>query len=104
MTTSHTETPTKLPIYFDGMPTVTHQATASELSSEVHQLAEELPNQTTAEVCFDIGSRATYSTDGSNYRQARIGVVIPRTLQDGIGTVAVCHKSKVPITSRGGGT
>ena len=104
MTTSQTETPTKLPIYFDGMPTVTHRATASELSSEVHQLAEELANQTTAEVRFDNGSRATYSTDGSNYRQVPIGVVIPRTLQDAIDTVALCHKYKVPITSRGGGT
>src|SRR5699024_12745404 len=104
MTTSHTEIPTKLPLYFDRMPTVTHRATASDLSSEVHQLAEELANQPTAEVRFDNGSRATYSTDGSNYRQVPIGVVIPRTLQDAIDTVALCHKYKVPITSRGGGT
>src|SRR5699024_2421147 len=104
MTTSQTETPTKLPIYFDGMLTVTHRATASELSSEVHHLADELANQTTAEVRFDNGTRATYSTDGSNYRQVPIGVVIPRALQDAIDTVALCHKYKVPITSRGGGT
>src|SRR5699024_8406929 len=104
MTTSHTETPTTRPIYFDGIPTVTHRATASELASEVHQLAEELADHTTAEVRFDNGARATYSTDGSNYRQVPIGVVIPRTLQDAIDTVALCHKYKVPITSRGGGT
>jgi len=30
------------------------------------------------EVRFDTGSRALYATDGSNYRQVPIGVVIPR--------------------------
>ncbi len=29
------------------------------------------------EVRFDAGSRALYATDGSNYRQVPIGVVIP---------------------------
>src|SRR5699024_10949013 len=100
MTTSHTETPTKLPIYFDWMPTVTHRATASELSSEVHQLAEELSNQISAVVGFDNGSRATYFTDGSDCRHVPIRVVVPMTLQDAIHTVALCHKYKVPITSR----
>ena len=31
------------------------------------------------EVRFDAGSRALYATDGSNYRQVPIGVVVPRT-------------------------
>ena len=31
------------------------------------------------EVRFDTGSRALYATDGSNYRQVPIGVVVPKT-------------------------
>ena len=31
----------------------------------------------TGEVRFDAGSRALYATDGSNYRQVPIGVVLP---------------------------
>lgn len=32
---------------------------------------------------FDTGTRATYSTDSSNYRQVPIGVVVPRTIEAG---------------------
>jgi FAD/FMN-containing dehydrogenase/Fe-S oxidoreductase len=56
------------------------------------------------EVRFDAGSRALYATDGSNYRQVPIGVVIPRTKQDVIETVAACRKFGAPLLSRGGGT
>ncbi len=44
-------------------------------------LAAELRTKIQGEVRFDAGSRALYATDGSNYRQAPIGVVIPRTLR-----------------------
>ena len=40
-------------------------------------LAAELRSAIAGEVRFDDGSRALYSTDGSNYRQVPIGVVIP---------------------------
>jgi FAD/FMN-containing dehydrogenase/Fe-S oxidoreductase len=56
------------------------------------------------EVRFDDGTRAMYSTDASNYRQVPIGVVIPRTRQDIIHTVAACHRFGAPILARGGGT
>jgi FAD/FMN-containing dehydrogenase/Fe-S oxidoreductase len=56
------------------------------------------------EVRFDDGSRALYATDASNYRQVPIGVVIPRSIEDVIATVAVCREFGVPILSRGGGT
>src|SRR5699024_478271 len=65
MTTSYPDT-TKLPIYFDGMPTVTHRATASELSFEVHQLAEVLADQTSEIVRFYICSWETYATAHTN--------------------------------------
>ena len=56
------------------------------------------------EVRFDAGSRALYATDGSNYRQVPIGVVIPTDVDDVIETVAVCRRHGAPILSRGGGT
>ncbi|TPQ38039.1 MULTISPECIES: FAD-binding and (Fe-S)-binding domain-containing protein [Cupriavidus] len=57
-----------------------------------------------AEVRFDAGSRALYATDASNYRQVPIGVVIPRSVQAVIDTVALCRRHGAPVLSRGGGT
>ena len=67
-------------------------------------LARDLAAETTGEVRFDAGSRAAWSTDASNYRHVPIGVVLPRTIDDVIRTVALCRKYGAPITSRGGGT
>jgi FAD/FMN-containing dehydrogenase/Fe-S oxidoreductase len=55
-------------------------------------------------VRFDRGTRALYSTDASNYRQVPIGVVVPRTIDDVVATVAVCREFGAPVLSRGGGT
>ncbi|MFJ9821775.1 FAD-binding and (Fe-S)-binding domain-containing protein [Streptomyces sp. NPDC101151] len=57
-----------------------------------------------AEVRFDAGSTGAYSTDGSNYRQVPIGVVVPRTVEAGALAVQVCARFGVPVLSRGGGT
>src|SRR5206468_6002150 len=43
------------------------------------------------EVRFDAGSRALYATDGSNYRQVPLGVVLPRDADDVVATVRVCR-------------
>jgi FAD/FMN-containing dehydrogenase/Fe-S oxidoreductase len=56
------------------------------------------------EVRFDDGSRALYATDGSNYRQVPIGVVIPRDIDDVIAAISVCREHDAPILCRGGGT
>src|ERR1044071_9116459 len=56
------------------------------------------------EVRFDNGSRALYATDGSNYRQVPIGVVLPRDKEDVVQTVAVCRRFGAPLLSRGCGT
>src|SRR5215470_9172004 len=56
------------------------------------------------EVRFDNGSRALYATDGSNYRQIPIGIVIPRDDDDVIATVATCCEFGAPLLCRGGGT
>src|SRR5215469_9386776 len=67
-------------------------------------LEENLRQAVSGEVRFDAGSRALYATDGSNYRQVPIGVVIPKSKQDVIETIAACRKFGAPLLSRGGGT
>ncbi|HTU19480.1 MAG TPA: FAD-binding and (Fe-S)-binding domain-containing protein [Gemmataceae bacterium] len=70
----------------------------------VRELERELRKCIEGEVRFDDGSRALYATDGSNYRQAPIGAVIPRNKEDVVRTMALAHKYGAPILSRGGGT
>ena len=50
------------------------------------------------------GDRGLYSATGANYRQLPIGVVIPKSLDDVIATVAACREHGAPLLSRGGGT
>ena len=71
---------------------------------DAQAMAAELKTQIAGEVRFDAGSRALYATDGSNYRQVPIGVVIPRNIGDVEATVAVARKYGAPVLSRGGGT
>ena len=75
-------------------------------SQEIDPVALEksLREAVRGEVRFDAGSRALYAADASNYRQVPIGVVIPRSKQDVIETVAVCRRFGAPLLSRGGGT
>jgi FAD/FMN-containing dehydrogenase/Fe-S oxidoreductase len=67
-------------------------------------LAAALTHNVDGEVRFDNGTRALYATDGSNYRQVPIGVVIPRDADDVIATVALAREYGAPILCRGGGT
>lgn len=68
------------------------------------RLEAELRRTTQAEVRFDGGSRALYATDGSIYRQVPIGVVIPRSIDDVLATLAACRAHDAPVLMRGGGT
>ena len=63
-------------------------------------LAADLRTRIRGEVRFDDGSRALYATDGSNYRQVPIGVVVPREKDDVIKTVAAARRFNAPILSR----
>ena len=67
-------------------------------------LAEALRSQIRGEVRFDAGGRALYATDGSNYRQVPIGVVLPRDVDDVVSTVSLCRQFRAPLLCRGGGT
>jgi FAD/FMN-containing dehydrogenase/Fe-S oxidoreductase len=68
------------------------------------ELEHELTRTVRGEVRFDRGSRALYATDGSNYRQIPIGLVIPRDADDVIAAVAACRKLDAPVLPRGAGT
>jgi len=74
----------------------THEATTS--------LESALRRNLRGEVRFDNGSRALYATDGSNYRQVPIAVVIPRDNDDVIVAVSICREHGAPVLCRGGGT
>ena len=67
-------------------------------------LEKELKQNIKGEVRFDRGSRAMYSTDGSNYRQIPIGLVVPRDADDVVAAMAACRKYGAPVLARGAGT
>ena len=74
-------------------------------TSYAHALGEDLRQRIDGEVRFDDGSRALYATDGSNYRQVPIGVVVPKTIEDVVATVEhVPRLSARRCLARGGGT
>src|SRR2546425_8660425 len=73
-------------------------------TADTQALAQELRTSIRGEVRFDAGSHALYSTDGSNYRQVPIGVVLPRDVDDVLATVALCREFGAPLLCRGGGT
>ena len=81
------------------------QAAKSESAQvDAPGLAEALRNQVQGDIRFDSGTRALYATDGSNYRQVPIGVVLPRDAADVLATVALCREFGAPLLCRGGGT
>jgi FAD/FMN-containing dehydrogenase/Fe-S oxidoreductase len=72
------------------------------LSAET--LESSLRRHLRGEVRFDNGSRALYATDGSNYRQVPIGVVLPKDTSDVTAAIAICREHGAPVLCRGGGT
>lgn len=71
---------------------------------DVSGLQAELEKNVEGEVRFDAGSKAMYAVDASNYRQVPIGVVVPKSKEDVVQTVAACRRYGAPLLSRGGGT
>ncbi|MGD0480422.1 MAG: FAD-binding and (Fe-S)-binding domain-containing protein [Terracidiphilus sp.] len=55
-------------------------------------------------VRFDLGSRALYAADASNYRQLPIGVVFPRHAADVEAALAACRATGAAVLPRGAGT
>jgi FAD/FMN-containing dehydrogenase/Fe-S oxidoreductase len=77
---------------------------AKSAAVDASGLASALRRQVRGDVRFDNGSRALYATDGSNYRQVPIGVVLPRDIDDVIATISLAREYGAPILCRGGGT
>jgi FAD/FMN-containing dehydrogenase/Fe-S oxidoreductase len=71
---------------------------------DVRELEHDLRESIEGEVRFSAGDRALYSATGANYRQLPLGVVIPRSTDDVLATVAACREHGAPLLSRGGGT
>ncbi len=100
----------KLPIIAHGQNYTFHEKRkgredpARETSIDLERLDHDLREQINGKVRFDAGARALYATDGSQYRQVPLGVVIPRDCEDVIRTVATCRKYGAPLVMRGGGT
>jgi len=67
-------------------------------------LHDSLRRNIRGDVKFDNGNRALYATDGSNYRQVPIGVVLPRDADDVEVAISICREFGAPLLCRGGGT
>lgn len=74
------------------------------MSVATHPLESALTKHTNAEVRFDASTRLIYSTDASNYFVTPLGVVLPRTHEDVLATLALCAEHGVPVVPRGGGS
>ena len=75
-----------------------------ERFSAHHELEARLKAVLRGEVRFDMGSRALYATDSSNYRQLPIGVVLPRDEADVEAALAACRALGAAVLPRGAGT
>ncbi|MGN6216050.1 MAG: FAD-binding oxidoreductase, partial [Solirubrobacterales bacterium] len=64
-------------------------------------LKQALKDTVKGEVRFDLGTRAIYSHDSSNYRQPPLGVVLPRDAEDVVAAVAACREHGAPVLPRG---
>src|SRR6202142_3264288 len=67
-------------------------------------LEQALSKNLRGDVRFDSSSRALYATDGSNYRQVPIGVVLPHDADDVIAAVSLAREYGAPLLCRGTGT
>ncbi|MFL6279904.1 MAG: FAD-binding and (Fe-S)-binding domain-containing protein [Vicinamibacterales bacterium] len=67
-------------------------------------LESDLRAATEGEVRFGAGDRALHAPDASNSRQVPIGIVVPRSVDDVVDAIGVCHRHGAPILARGAGT
>jgi FAD/FMN-containing dehydrogenase/Fe-S oxidoreductase len=77
---------------------------AHERFSAHRELESLLKKSLRGEVRFDLGSRALYAADASNYRQLPIGVIFPRDAADVEAALAACRATGAAVLPRGAGT
>ncbi|MGB6687744.1 MAG: FAD-binding and (Fe-S)-binding domain-containing protein [Terracidiphilus sp.] len=75
-----------------------------ELFSAHRELEARLKASFKGDVRFDLGSRALYAADASNYRQLPVGVVLPRDAADVEAALAACRATGAAVLPRGAGT
>src|ERR1700724_3908549 len=68
------------------------------------RLEQRLRRETRGEVLFEAFSRGRYSTDASIYQIEPLGVVVPKSREDGAAAIAIAREEGVPVLPRGGGT
>jgi FAD/FMN-containing dehydrogenase/Fe-S oxidoreductase len=75
-----------------------------ERFSAHRELESLLKKSLRGDVRFDLGSRALYATDSSNYRQLPVGVILPRDASDVEAALAACRATGAAVLPRGAGT
>jgi FAD/FMN-containing dehydrogenase/Fe-S oxidoreductase len=85
-------------------PMAAMRAGKSGNSAENRALAARLTREITGDVFFDPFNRGRYATDASFYQVMPAGVVIPRTMDEALRTLAIARDDGRIVTPRGGGT
>ncbi|WP_316168499.1 MULTISPECIES: FAD-binding and (Fe-S)-binding domain-containing protein [unclassified Bradyrhizobium] len=68
------------------------------------KLEQRLRAEITGDVFFDRFNRGRYATDASFYQVMPAGVVVPRTVEEALQTLAIARDEGHIVTPRGGGT
>src|SRR3954466_10563621 len=82
----------------------TKRAATIRSSAADSALAARLAGAITGDVFFDAFNRGRYATDASFYQILPLGVVIPRTMDEALRTLAIAADAGRIVTPRGGGT
>ncbi|MCA6121875.1 FAD-binding protein [Bradyrhizobium sp. WSM 1704] len=80
------------------------RAEKSQASAADRALAGRLGREITGDVFFDAFNRGRYATDASFYQIVPAGVVVPRTMDEALRTLAIARDDGRIVTPRGGGT
>src|SRR5437868_13695234 len=82
------------------LPPSSHHPPKHKHFSQALELQRALNEVVKGEVRSGDGDRALYATDGSNYRQIPIGIVVPRDVEDAITTMRLSRMHGAPVLSR----
>jgi FAD/FMN-containing dehydrogenase/Fe-S oxidoreductase len=93
------------PVSTSSFSILTNQPPLEHERFAAHRELEALLKATVrGDVRFDMGSRALYAADSSNYRQLPVGVVLPRDAADVEAALAACRATGAAVLPRGAGT
>ena len=88
----------------ENLPMAARKAAKPQESAEYGALAARLSRDIRGDVYFDAFNRGRYATDASFYQIMPLGVVVPRTIDDALRTLAIARDEGRIVTPRGGGT